>query len=256
MATQNPTLNLDESLFNYFCLAVLDRFRQIDGKEIPEIKYVLYCNDNGQTKENQIRLPGGGVQFKDIADAVGVLIENPKYQNIKEHLKWFLLEVNEKEEKFRENFKHFPENSLEEKKVKHTAFIEALNYLGSAALETFSESVLREILKQSQKQTIVREMKEETDNEVVVIRQYMTARTGNHCKYGFLVKKINGSDSYAGSSEGEIRSSDWMPAEQLLREIFKGHKNFLQESFLELGKKYHFNNPTLARQYAKLVSNY
>ena len=74
MATQNPTLNLDESLFNYFCLAVLDRFRQIDGKEIPEIKYVLYCNDNGQTKENQIRLPGGGVQFKDIADAVGVLI--------------------------------------------------------------------------------------------------------------------------------------------------------------------------------------
>src|SRR3989338_106520 len=256
MTTQNPALNLDKSLFNYFCLAVLDRLHQIDGKEIPEIKYVLYCNNNGQTKENQIRLPGGGIQFGDIADAVGVLIKNQKYQNIKEHLKWFLLEVSEKEKEFRENFEHFPDNSPEEKKTKHKAFVETLNYLGNAALGTFSEDVLREILKQSQKQTIIREMKEETDNEVVVIKQYATARIGNHCKYGFLVKKINGSDSYAGSSEGEIRSSDWMPAEQLLREIFKGHKNFLQESFLELGKKYHFNNPTLARQYAKLVSNY
>lgn len=212
----------DPNTLNYAISCVAFEF-----KEIAKCLLVNYQAKPGA--EVQERLPAGRFQAQDLIFAVeDILEQNGRNQS----LEFFCLTVDGLNRKYlsvTEDVSDFGDLNYFFNNFTEKLLIELQRC-------NLSEVEYREILKKTHLNTVLRELKEETNAQNIgnLYLSSVSSKEGVHYKLGYVSIDVDASDPYVGSADKKILKAYWSPVdEQLQKRLFKGHTNNFQEGVRE-----------------------
>lgn len=226
--------------FNFACNEVAFRFKN----SVWELLTVYYYDD--RTKQYQLRLPGGTVQFRDITDAIisimaGIHSEPllneiqkivdriPEYKISHEEK---ILEIkqiydNEMGALAKKHGKIIPEPETRKIKTKkffaeNMSFNDQLHRIYLSLKIVLTYELMWKIATEVRRITLARELQEETFGVTKSIPVLATESfVGCHHKLSYTsVDEVNAPDSMRGSPDKDIESSQWLPIDKAIKEMF------------------------------------
>lgn len=214
-------INGDGSAFNYFTAFVVTK---VENNSL-YVKTVKYLNHK---YEEQVRIPGGGFSFMDIANAVKKLHSDQDYL-----VKTIEMLGGALQNEIAKDEISFEKARKETNDLCRRFEAEIRVLLGDGAFE--------EILKLSILNTVEREMMDEIGGEFEKAILANVSFHGSHRKITVVVDEFSGPDKMSGSAEAEVLSSEFTHYEAALASLFAKHKSHLRTAFRviqEINPKY------------------
>jgi hypothetical protein len=218
---------------NYFTAGVCVKI--IDSK--PYVMIVHYYDKSEHKNVKEIRIPGGTVSMSDIHSAISKNADNLKIN--KDHADWLLSQISTADEKFKEYQNHIRIENDRDRKILRSVFGSLLESV-EEAIDSFmlSEDQEKKILLLCQKETLKRELELEIacTSFVDMIPVGYLKRKDGHIQYPFLVLGSDAPDSYEGSSDSDIKKSNYLPLWEVQNLLYLNHRPFLHNAMKEWKK--------------------
>ena len=224
METEKKTVELKENPITLNYAVTCAAFNLEDNQKILLVDY-----QEKDCYDTQKKLPGGRFQAEDLISSVELFLkENGRNSS----LEFLCLEIDKQKRIYLSqvaNAQNHSELNFYFNKFTEKALIE----LQSCNL---SEIEFKKILKQTHLNTVIHELKEET-NAQEIGDLYISSISNHdypHYKIGFVSTAVKAPVSYIGSPDRKIKGSGWCDIyENTVNTLFNGHKNNFQEGIRE-----------------------
>lgn len=179
--------------------------------------------------EVQQKLPAGRFQAEDLMSAIELFLHE---HGRNKSLEFFCMTVDNLNKKYLSDIASAKD--LHEQNFYFNNFTEKL--LVGLQNCHLSEAEFHEILTQTHLNTVIHELKEETQAKQIgnIYISSISSKDGVHYKIGFVSADVSAPLSYVGSPDRKILKSYWSLAdENIVRNLFHGHQVNFQEGIRE-----------------------